>query len=277
MNDKTDELQRGFSTEKTLSTLSPGVLSHFVSGDTPTLYAGSRPNSSSNIDERPLQSNPSGTGGLGGNTGFTFFGMPIPPLNFNNIWSQTKGTGKRLKDSRRNSLPKKMSTIEQDGFTPMLPGTGGFRPMMTTPDHPYFGEEAEDEEDVEHTYENKNMSTRIKEIGGLPRYQFSSTTTESPFHYDRFPTSDVSYSKFVNITTRDSLYESATINSIIRSTAKPNPPINNQQQSAIGISQSDDTIHQLSESSHKSTTGKIMSFNTYSFCKLIANLRSFKF
>lgn len=246
MNEKT-EFQRGFSTEKTISTIPPAVLSHYVSGDTPTLYASTKPNSSSYTNEQQLPNNQGGTA-------FTFFGMPIPPLNFNNIWSQTKGTGKRVKDSRRNSLPKKATTVEQDGFTPMLPGTGGFRPSMATPDHPFFGEEMyEEEEEIGNMYRNKSLSNKIKGSGGHSTYHFSSTT-DTPFHYDRFTNSD-SYSKFINITTRDSLFESATINSIIRPTAKPSQA-NNQQQTATGISQSDDTVS-TSENPHKLSTGKI--------------------
>lgn len=246
LNEKT-EYQRGFSTEKSLSTIPPAILSHYVPGDTPTLYASTRSNSSSVNNDHPLQNNPA-TG-----TDFTFFGVPIPPLNFNNIWGQTKGTGKRLKDSRRNSLPKKSSAIEQDGFTPILPGTGGFRPMMTTSDHNSFQEETENEDEIDIVYRNNSSSNTILGFRGSSRYH--SSTTETPFHYDRFPSSEYSYSKFPNITTRDSLFESATINSIIRSTVKPSFD-NSQQQSAASatILQSNDSLNQ-SENLSKLSTG----------------------
>eukprot|EP00102_Acyrthosiphon_pisum_P022330 XP_016659540.1 PREDICTED: chaoptin isoform X2 [Acyrthosiphon pisum] len=237
LNDKT-ELQRGYSTEKTLSTISPAILSHYVPGDTPTLYASSRPNSSSSYtDDHSVQSN-------AGGTAYTFFGVPIPPLSLNNIWGQSKGTGKRLKDSRRNSLPKRTSTVDQDSFTPILPGTNGYRPMMTTPDNNFFGEDVENEDDVENIYRNASASNKIIGSGSPPRYQFSSTT-ESPYRYDRFSSSDLSFSKFVNITTRDSLFESATINSIIRPTVKPSIT-NNQQQTLASATtlQSDDSANQ---------------------------------
>lgn len=250
MNDKT-ELQRDVSTEKSPSTIPPDILSHYVPGDTPTLYASSRPNSSSHTLEHPPQ------GGGPGSTSFTFFGVPIPPLNFNNVWGKNKGTGKRQKDGRRNSLPKKTSTVDQDGFTPMLPGTGGFRPVMSTPDHSFFGEEIDNEEEHDTMYKNKSTPLRVMDTS---RYHFGSTT-ESPFYYDKYPGNEYSFSKFVNITTRDSLYESATINSIVRSTAKPSTS-NNQQQTAASdaIIQSDDSINQ-SENLSKSSTGNIKSLN----------------
>lgn len=248
LNDKT-ELQRDFSTEKSLSTLSPAILSHYVPGDTPTLYASTRPNSSSYPDVNSAQAN------LGG-TSYTFFGVPLPPLNLNNIWSQTKGTGKRLKDSRRNALPKKTSSIDQDGFTPLLPGIGGFRPMVTTSDHTFYGEEVDNEEEST-SYRNKSTSNKVTGSGTPSRYHVS-TTTESTSHYDKYPSSDYGYSRFINITTRDSLFESATINSIIRSTAKPNLA-NIQQQTAFSTtdSQSDDLVNQ-SESPPKLSTGNII-------------------
>lgn len=248
LNDKT-ELQRDFSTEKSLSTLSPAILSHYVPGDTPTLYASTRPNSSSYPDENSAQAN------LGG-TSYTFFGVPLPPLNLNNIWGQTKGTGKRLKDSRRNALPKKTSSIDQDGFTPLLPGIGGFRPMETTPDHTFYGEEVVNEEEPTN-YRNKSTSNKVTGSGTPPWYHVS-TTTESTSHYEKYPSSDYGYSRFINITTRDSLFESATINSIVRSTAKSNLA-NVQQQTASSTtnSQSDDSVNQ-SENLPKLSTGNMI-------------------
>ncbi|XP_025197984.1 protein artichoke-like isoform X1 [Melanaphis sacchari] len=248
LNDK-DEHQRDVSTEKTLSTISPAILSHYVPGDTPTLYASSRPNSSSSYtDDHSVQSN-------AGGTAYTFFGVPIPPLNLNNIWGQAKGTGKRLKDGRRNPLPKRTSsTVDQDGFTPMLPGTGGFRPTMTTPDNSFFGEDTESDDDEDNIYRNNSLSNKITGSGSPPRYQLSSTT-ESPFRYDRFSSSDLSFSKFVNITTRDSLYESATINSIIRPTVKPSLTNNQQQTLATATTlQSNDSVNQSEISLVQSST-----------------------
>lgn len=248
LNDKT-EVQRDVSTEKTSSTIPPAVLSHYVPGDTPTLYASARPNSSSYADEQPVQSN------LGG-TAYTFFGVPIPPINLNNIWGQTKGNGKRVKDSRRNSLPKKTSTVDQDGFTQLLPSAESFRPVMSTQDQNFSGEDMDSEEEDETIYKNNNSSNKIMGPGSTPRYHLSSTT-ESPYYFDRFSSNDVSYSKFVNITTRDSLFESATINSIIRPTGKPNLG-NDQQQTASSptLLQNDESANQPERPS-KLSTGNI--------------------
>lgn len=248
LNDKT-EVQRDVSTEKTSSTIPPAVLSHYVPGDTPTLYAGARPNSSSYAVEYPVQSN-------SGGTAYTFFGVPIPPINLNNIWGQTKGNGKKVKDSRRNSLPKKASTVDQDGFTQILPSAESFRPVMSTQDQNFSGEDMDSEEEEETIYKNNSTSNKIMGPGSTPRYHLSSTT-ESPYYFDRFSSNDVSYSKFVNITTRDSLFESATINSIIRSTAKPNLA-NDQQQTASlpTLLQSDEPANQP-ERPPKLSTGNI--------------------
>lgn len=248
LNDKT-EVQRDVSTEKTSSTIPPAVLSHYVPGDTPTLYASARPNGSSYAEGHPVQSN-------SGGPAYTFFGVPIPPINLNNIWGPTKGNRKRVKDSRRNSLPKKTSTVDQDGFTQSLPSAESFRPVMSTQDQNFSGEDMDSEEEEETMYKNNSSSNKIMGPGSTPRYHLSSTT-ESPYFFDRFSSNDVSYSKFVNITTRDSLFESATINSIIRPTAKPNLG-NDQQQTASSpnLLQNDGSANQP-ERAPKLSTGNI--------------------
>lgn len=252
LNDKT-EFQRDSSTEKSVSTISPEILSHYVAGDTPTLYAGTRPANGS-AAYTPAEHSPQ-NGSPADGTAFTFFGVPIPPLNLNNVWGQTKG--KRTKDSRRNSLPKKPSTVDQDGFTPMLPGgTGGFRPMqVSTTGHTLLGEEETEDEEDENTAHRNDKSTSNKIAGPGNGSTTRYTTAESPYQYDRLPGNDYSYSRFVNITTRDSLFESATINSIVRSTAKPDS-FNNLQQTAASdaIAQSDNAfVH--SENPTKLSTG----------------------
>lgn len=125
--------------------------------------------------------------------------------------------------------------------------------MVSTTDHTLFGEEIENEEDNNTTYRNKNTSNIVVGSGG----RTTRFTTESPNQYDKFPGNEYSYSRFVNITTRDSLFESATINPIIRSTAKPNPFKNLQQTAASNvIAQSDNSFNQ-SESPTKLSTGNI--------------------
>lgn len=267
LNDKTEDktaLQRGYSTEKTLSTISPAILSHYIPGDTPTLYASRRPNSSSFPDDHPLQSN-------SGGTAFTFFGVPIPPLNFNNIWGQTKGTNKRHKDSRRNSLPKKTSAIEQDGFTSISPSSGSSRPMATTTDYTLFEEETENEDEFDTIPKNKSILHTFAESSGSTRYYFSSTT-EPPFYYNKISNSDNNFSKLVNITTRDSLFESATINSIIRSTAKPNIFNNQQQTTSTAIILQNDILVDQSERPSKLSTGNFISYQFIIVCILLIML-----
>lgn len=257
LNDKT-EFQRDFSTEKTTPAIPAAILSHYVPGDTPTLYAGAKPNTSNAGDHQPTTNG----NALDGGTSYTFFGVPIPPLNLNNIWGQTKTNRKRPKDSRRNSLPRKSSSTV-DGFTPMLPGTGGFRPSMATtpPDEQHVAlvdvVEPDGEEPPDTVYQrNKSASANTVAGSNPPRYHFSSTT-ESSSRYDRFPSSDYGYSRFVNITTRDSLFESATVNSIVRSTAKPNPDDNHQRHMAISATRNNESSDQPGTGPHKSSTGNV--------------------
>ncbi|XP_039278731.1 protein artichoke [Nilaparvata lugens] len=108
-------------------TISPGVLSHFIPGDTPTLYASTRapPLQAVNEAAKPASiTQPT--------TAFTFFGVPIPHINIgaNEFWNggnsrDTHGQG-RLSGTRG-----RFQTAEpDDAFTPILPNTvGGFRPI----------------------------------------------------------------------------------------------------------------------------------------------------
>lgn len=129
---------------------------------------------------------------------------------------------------------------------------------MTTPSHTYFVGEADSEGIADTIYKNKSTSVNKIVGSGNPSRHHLSSTTESSSHYDRFPNSDYSHPTFVNITTRDSLFESATINSIIRSTAKPSPDNNQQPIVASSTSiQSDKPINE-SESLNKLSTGIII-------------------
>lgn len=101
-----------------------GVMSHFIPGDTPTIYAGSRtkPNITKN------QPTPQGS------SAFTFFGMPIPSLNLNSFWNSGKSLEKPKKHGRNENWPPAVEPqIQKDGFVPILPGIGGFIPMNITP------------------------------------------------------------------------------------------------------------------------------------------------
>ncbi|XP_050530399.1 protein artichoke [Daktulosphaira vitifoliae] len=249
------EVQRGFSTEKSVTTISPAILSHFVAGDTPTLYAGTRSNdSNSYIEEQPQSSN------SGGNA-FTFFGVPIPPLNLNNIWgTMNKGNIKKLKDGRRNSSSKKplFSMIVDEGtssgnFTPMLPGIGGFRPMTpsTTADsQDSFGH---DNSNVHSVTDYTNL-TKIVKI--TSKYYHNSSTTESPMRQVTVSNnpSNSSILKIYNGTTRDSLFESVAINTIFRPTTNSNL-VNSPLQTSTTSSVSQSTVSSTySENAFKHTT-----------------------
>lgn len=107
-----------------VTSIPPGVMSHFIPGDTPTLYAGARtkPNVTKN-NPPPAQ----------GSSAFTFFGMPLPSLNLNNFWNSGKSVDKPKKHGRHEAWPPSEPEIQKDGFVPMLPGIGGFVPMNVTP------------------------------------------------------------------------------------------------------------------------------------------------
>ncbi|KAK5646779.1 hypothetical protein RI129_005243 [Pyrocoelia pectoralis] len=121
--------------------------SHYISGDTPTIYAASHKNKSKlnppvtqNVNK--VTAAPQTTGG------FTFFGVPLPSLNLN-LWSRGNGRKaeivklpstplvaerksavvNKVPYSLRNFYPPTMPEIERGGFIPLLPGTGGFKPI----------------------------------------------------------------------------------------------------------------------------------------------------
>ena len=105
------------------STVAPGVLSHFIAGDTPTLYA--KPGSDEGKNHKPTPT-PSST--------FTFFGMPLPSLNLGGFW----GSGRNA-DGAKSRFPGARGRVQQlpgppqmeKGFLPVVPGTtGGFRPIF---------------------------------------------------------------------------------------------------------------------------------------------------
>ncbi|RZF41110.1 hypothetical protein LSTR_LSTR002742 [Laodelphax striatellus] len=110
------------------ATISPGVLSHFIPGDTPTLYASTR--------SPPLAANEAKPASITQpTTAFTFFGVPIPHINIgaNEFWNggnsrDTNGQG-RLSGTR-GRFQTQPSPEPEDAFTPILPNTvGGFRPI----------------------------------------------------------------------------------------------------------------------------------------------------
>ncbi|KAF5306360.1 hypothetical protein FQR65_LT07384 [Abscondita terminalis] len=122
--------------------------SHYVSGDTPTIYAASSKNKSKvTTSQKPSKvTSPSPS-----TSGFTFFGVPLPNfnLNLNNFWS--RGSSRKAEvvkvplnppiAERKTAIvnhppsfyhsrfPITQPEIEKGGFIPLLPGSGGFKPI----------------------------------------------------------------------------------------------------------------------------------------------------
>lgn len=99
----------------------PAVMSHFIPGDTPTLYA--RPGSDQSKKKKPTKP-PSTT--------FTFFGMPLPSLNIQNLWgsSRNRDGQSRFPGARGSIEPLDKPPKQEEGFKPILYNTGGFRPIF---------------------------------------------------------------------------------------------------------------------------------------------------
>lgn len=97
--------------------------SHYTPGDTPTLYAEMK--NTTNKNAASTANPPS--------SGFTFFGMPLPPINM----GQLLNTGRKVdwpENKNQNSANKyqiqETPKFETGGFSPMLPTTtSGFKPI----------------------------------------------------------------------------------------------------------------------------------------------------
>ncbi|KAF2904922.1 hypothetical protein ILUMI_01254 [Ignelater luminosus] len=124
--------------------------SHYIVGDTPTIYAAASKNKTKSAHNptipKVVSSSPS-------SSGFTFFGVPLPNfnLNLNNLWGRGNGRmseHQRLPDQQiaerktaivnnpppppsvlNHRFPPTMPEIQTGGFIPLLPGTGGFKPI----------------------------------------------------------------------------------------------------------------------------------------------------
>ncbi|KAJ3653920.1 hypothetical protein Zmor_013145 [Zophobas morio] len=114
---------------------------HFTPGDTPTIYAASTNKSRPDIPKEVTNS-PS-------TSGFTFFGVPLPSLNLKNLLGGNNGrmddksfsTSTEVADRKmaivnkpRNGARGGMGLpnspeIQTGGFVPLLPGSGGFKPI----------------------------------------------------------------------------------------------------------------------------------------------------
>ncbi|XP_014249730.1 protein artichoke-like [Cimex lectularius] len=120
----------------TTSTHKPAAMSHFIPGDTPTLYA--KPGSVENKFQKP-SSKPG--------TSFTFFGMPLPYLNIDSFWGSSRNSdGKTRFPGAKGRVQQVTSPPKvEDGFRPMLPSTGGFKPIF----NPYNRTEEDDDKQLE--------------------------------------------------------------------------------------------------------------------------------
>ncbi|XP_069676782.1 protein artichoke [Periplaneta americana] len=117
------------------SPASNGVSSHYIPGDTPTFYAGSRHEKNKTtginnaIKQPPATPTPS-------SSGFTFFGIPLPSLSLGGLWGSGRNadakagnSGMRFVGARGKVQMLPSPTVQTGGFVPMLPGSGGFVPI----------------------------------------------------------------------------------------------------------------------------------------------------
>ncbi|KAK9888759.1 hypothetical protein WA026_000984 [Henosepilachna vigintioctopunctata] len=118
------------------SLLVPRPSPHIVSGDTPTLYAATSGKITKPDIPKEVLHSPS-------SSGFTFFGVPLPSINFNNIFGKNRNSSiptAERKIAILNNPPALRTTsfryppnfplVESGGFVPMLPGEGGFQPIF---------------------------------------------------------------------------------------------------------------------------------------------------
>lgn len=171
------------------SSIPADVLAHYIPGDTPTLYAGTK---SKNNSTKPIANPNQGSA-------FTFFGMPIPSLNLNNFWNSGKSLDKHKKDSRREPWPPSEPEIQKDGFIPLLPGEGGFVPMnITTPKN-----------HTVHTHHVSGHATISKVT--LP----TSTQRNDPINAEEFFDNEPPLRTNRNVSHRDSLLEINSKNNFV--------------------------------------------------------------
>ncbi|XP_046397693.1 protein artichoke-like [Ischnura elegans] len=138
------------TTTETPSTTTTEASNDYIPGDTPTIYAGTRPKNESSGD------NKEGDGNAGNSSGISIFGIPIPS------WSSLFGSGKKRAggtakvarvngpprgpasgQSRRRGNPKVIADRNsiahpklESGFRPIFPGSGGFVPITGKLDTP---------------------------------------------------------------------------------------------------------------------------------------------
>lgn len=96
------------------STTTTEKSSHFIAGDTPTLYAASsKKNGTAVHAPKPISGSPS-------TSGFTIFGVPLSSFNFNNLWSNNGRNDKKDEGGggiMANVMTKPVKVNESNGTT----------------------------------------------------------------------------------------------------------------------------------------------------------------
>jgi len=111
-----------------------GVSSHYISGDTPTIYAGTRHEKNKTTTNNAVKQQP--TANPQPSSGFTFFGIPLPSLSLGTLWGSGRNAdaksdsgGVRFIGGRGKVQMLPPPVVQSGGFVPMLPGSGGFVPI----------------------------------------------------------------------------------------------------------------------------------------------------
>ncbi|CAB0020250.1 unnamed protein product, partial [Nesidiocoris tenuis] len=106
----------------TQTTQSPPVMSHYVPGDTPTIYA--KPTTNSIVGSKPTPKP----------TQYTFFGMPLPTLNIGNFWGSSRNNDGKSRFPGAKARIQQVTTTTpkvENGFLPILQSDrGGFKPIF---------------------------------------------------------------------------------------------------------------------------------------------------
>ncbi|XP_063221711.1 protein artichoke-like [Bacillus rossius redtenbacheri] len=117
------------------ATTTAATSSHYIPGDTPTLYAGTRQDKNKTAPDQGKQSGQPGAAPNGGG-GFTFFGIPLPSISLGGLWGSARNAdakpgGMRFVGARGkvDMFPPSEPRMQSDGFVPMRTGSGGFVPI----------------------------------------------------------------------------------------------------------------------------------------------------
>lgn len=163
--------------------------SHYISGDTPVIYAASSKNRTKIQEKAPQILKPSQTSPSPSSSGFTFFGVPLPSLNLNNLWPGGSRTSsdrkadhqlnmgiplpmiKNIRNKNRetsgrngNLYPPTEPEIQTGGFVPIVPGAeGGFMPIPNPANYNYTIERVQ----LNNTAVNRRTNTTIVPISLL--------------------------------------------------------------------------------------------------------------